>query len=834
MQAGVGRWKVVARRHGVFSDGITAAVTNWLGGRRFRGSGEPKERQAHSDVVGEDAGAAIRAVTRLTVNGLVEPMGISLDEPPVFGWALEAKDTGASQQAWRLRVRDAEGCVVWDAAGIGHESQGITYQGVALAPRARYWWRVSVTDERGKTIEGDEQVFGCGLADGTYQAWDQAQWIGAPTLYFDAEVACHFFLEATVRIASGSNRAGIVFGADDHRLKNEAMNVWGSRTRSRFVYEIDVTDPRRPVLNIFVVGMPVYGSDARLDAGEPAFTIGIASALASSGAHGPIRIRVDTSRGLNRITCTVNGVVVDEGRRLNPLGGTGACNTFPNLCKIGFAVPKGQRATYTDVRVRYPGAYRDPYEVGDLFSSTSGATYAIFEGTEGVTVTGDEITVEGVIACADPSFGSAPMLRREFACKAEPLSATLYVAAQGIFEFEVNGSRIAKDFFDCGFDEYATDMPYRAFDVTDLVVRGDNALGAQLAEGWWGGHQSQKLANWGYYGAKQALIALLDIRCADGTAMTIVTDTRSWKVTGSGPVRAASNFHGQRYDARIAAAMEGWSRPGFDDGDWVRPVVVTPRLNGFTFRPRLDASGHAVGRLACVACQVEVRPGSGAYIYDMGENVMGVPEISFPAGSVAEGDLVTIRFAEALYPDDGEHRRRGLAGLMMVENLRAAMATDFYVACAGEQVFCPHFTFHGFRYMEISGLRRPLPKECVRTVRLSSIDVTSAYEGSNALVNRLIKNVSNSQASNFFSIPTDCPQRSERLGWTGDAQVFCAAASLNADVYNFYRNWLFALRALQNGDGSLPNYAPTFEPVRDAVAGLLYGISWDAAIVHIP
>lgn len=171
----------------------------------------------------------------------------------------------------------------------------------------------------------------------------------------------------------------------------------------------------------------------------------------------------------------------------------------------------------------------------------------------------------------------------------------------------------------------------------------------------------------------------------------------------------------------------------------------------------------------------------------------------------------------------------------MVENLRAALCTDFYIAGEGDQVFEPHFTFHGYRYIEITGLKKELPKENIKTEVISSVEMTGTYDSSNDLVNRLFMNVQNSQTSNFLSLPTDCPQRNERLGWTGDAQVFSMAASYNADVYNFYRNWLKSLRACQRKDGSLPVYAPTAEPQEDEYSGTGFsGVSWDAALTVIP
>ena len=796
---------------------------------------QKQEEQPANEVDELDKG---HDVVRLQVNGLTDPMGV--EGTPVFGWALASSAAGARQASYQVVVADESGKQLWDSGKVdGAASQAIAYGGPALSPRSRYTWKVTVTDGDGKQLESREARFATALDNGTYAAWQGAQWIASSKMYFDAAVASYFSLDATITIPEGGTRAGIVFGADDYRLANKAMNIWGSEGESRFVYEVDVTDAKKPKLNIYVVGMPALGQDKENDATTPDFVVDIpAEALPEDGAHKPIALNVNALAEVNQVSCLINGVVVDEARQLNPLGNTHDYNTFPNLGKIGFAVPANGSATYQGITVHYPGSLEEKYEVGDLFSAKAGATYAIWEGINGVTVSGDSVTVKAdktdLFVAADPSFGSAPMLRTEFATKGTIAHATLYAAAQGIYELTLNGKRVSEGWHTPGCEDYAAHMPYRVYDVTELLASGDNALGAQLAEGWWSGYQSYTVTNWSFYGAKQALLALLEVTYSDGSTQTVVTDPASWKVCDEGPVRAASNFHGERYDATIAAKLEGWDKPGFDAAAWGTPVVLEPRQNEFSFSTRFDQEGHVVGELTAVKCLGEALKGTGSYVYDMGENVMGVPQLTIPADCVDEGAELIVRFAEVLYPDLKEYQDAGLVGTLMVENLRAAMVTDFYKAKAGEQVFEPHFTYRGYRYIEISGLKKELPAENVKLLKLSSIDVNSSYESSNELVNRLFKNVQNSQTSNFLSLPTDCPPRNERMGWTGDAQVFAPTAAYNADVYGFYRNWLRTLRDQQRLDGSLPVYAPTFEPVAPAFMGGWEGTSWDAALIAIP
>lgn len=780
----------------------------------------------------------------LTVNGLTNPLGIPVDNP-VFGWRINSDVQRAAQKSYQLVVQDASGNTVWDSGTVnGAACQNIAYGGPALSPQSRYTWKVSVPDADGNLVESEQGLFSTGLADGTYDQWANARWIGSQHRYFDAAVTNYFNLEATLTIPEGSTRAGVVLGADDFRLKNPAMNIWGSETTSSFVYEIDVTDPAAPKLNIYVHGIPAFEAQNGGDDSQPAYVVDIASdVIAEADVHSPITIAVATPTNINALTCSINGQAVDENRQINPLGATGDYNSFPNVASIGFEVPAGQTASYQNVALHSMGKNEEKYDVEDLFGESVGATYAIFQDLEGVTVDGNTITVEGgangTLAFADPSFGSAPMLRSEFNAKGNVASATLYAAAQGIYEIAINGQQVTDGFFNPGCEEYEHYMPYRTYNVTSLLTQGQNAIGAQLAEGWWSGAQSYTITNWDYYGAKQALLAMLDVTYEDGSTDTFVTDPSSWKVYDAGPVRAASYFNGERYDATVAAAMSGWSEPGYDDSAWSDPAVLEPRMNDFSFVPRFDCEGHVSGELTATACLGEAKAGTGSVIYDMGENVNGVPQITVPAGMASAGDTIILRYAEVLYPDLPEYREAGTVGMMMVENLRAAMDVDFYVATGKEQVIEPHFTYRGYRYVEITGLNGQLPLQNVKLLRLSTIDTTSTYEGSNPLANRLFLNVQNSERSNFLSLPTDCPQRNERMGWTGDAQVFSIAASYNADVYNIYREWLRMLRAEQRFDGRIPVFAPTFEatPASAEEGGMTWawqGISWDAALMVIP
>ncbi len=809
-----------------------------------------------------------REIVNLTTNGLANPLGID-SAVPVFGWQMASDETGAAQSAYRIVVADEDGNVVWDSGQVDSGlAQNIPYEGPALAPKTRYAWCVAVTDENGSVWTSEADTFETSFMDESYASWGEAKWIGAGEKALDAASANFFDLTVNLKIAEGGTKASVIFGADDDRLNNKAFNVWNKAGENYFQAEIDISDPEAPMLNLYAVGLP---SKALIldENGEPVMTQGWggasftyelqeeenpkdepdmsfaipAEAFAQSGINDEMSLRIMTPT-INKLTVTVNGVDAIAGIELNPLGGTHDYNSFPNLNSIGFAVPAGETAAFTGLTLHEYNLSGAPELDGILFDENTGATYQIFEGLEGVTVDGGEISVSGgengVLVYADPSYGASPMVRTVFDTQGKEVAkARMYVAAQGNYEVTVNGQPVTDGWFNPGNEEYSTTMPYHIYDVTGLLAAGENAIGAQLAQGWWSGHVNYTNTCYNYYGTKQAILMRVDLTYADGTSESIYTNTDDWQVSVQGPVKSESHYQGERYSAVTAAQYAGWDTPAYEAGeDWEAPVEILPRMNDFAFAVRYDSEATIVKELSVVEALGEViknGEGTGAYIYDMGENVIGVPRITIPEGYVNEGDEVIIRYAEILYPDLPEYEEQGLVGSMMVENLRAALCTDYYIAAAGEQVFEPHFTFHGYRYIEISGLSKPLPEECIKTEVLSSVKVTAQYDSSNELVNRLFKNVQNSQTSNFLSLPTDCPQRNERLGWTGDAQVFSLAASYHADVYNFYRNWLKSVRACQRLDGSLEVYNPTATPKAPAMIGFGFsGISWDAALIVIP
>jgi alpha-L-rhamnosidase len=352
-----------------------------------------------------------------------------------------------------------------------------------------------------------------------------------------------------------------------------------------------------------------------------------------------------------------------------------------------------------------------------------------------------------------------------------------------------------------------------------------------LSSGWWNDMATFSIGKYNYFGDRQSLLAKIEITYSGGTTETIVTTTKGWQYYGNGPIRYGAFFNGENYDATLEAATDGWSEPGYDASAWASPEQITPK-EAFADPQVVAQIGNGVKAVETITAASYSEPRQGVYVYDMGVNMVGVPRVTLTGES---GQVVTLRTGEILYPDLAEYtdiNGVSLAGMILTENLRGALSTDTYI-CKGDpdgETYQPRFTFHGYRYLEITGIDEPLPVENVQGVVLSSLtEMTGHYETSNELVNQLYKNILRSQYGNFLSIPTDCPQRDERMGWTGDAQVFARTATFNANVDQFYSRFTQILRDGQNeSDGMYPTFAPSYGDEH------MIGLAWPAAGVIIP
>lgn len=380
-----------------------------------------------------------------------------------------------------------------------------------------------------------------------------------------------------------------------------------------------------------------------------------------------------------------------------------------------------------------------------------------------------------------------PLLRRSFTLRRPVASARLYVTAHGLYEMEINGSRVGDDALSPGWTVYGKRLRYYTYDVTGQLAEGENALGAWLGDGWYRGRIGFNGGHANLYGDKVALLAQLHVTHDDGSVTVVGTD-QSWKAS-FGPILSSSLYKGESFDARELA--DGWSRPGFDDSGW-RPVVGVERDPATLVAPE-GPPVRCTGDVSPVS--VRTSP-SGKLLLDFGQNLVGRLQITV---SGQAGSVVTLRHAEVL--QDGE---------LYTRPLRGADATDRYtLAGAGTETWEPRFTLHGFRYAEIDGWTgADVAENVVARVYHTDMERTGWFECSDPDLNRLHDNVLWSMKGNFVDIPTDCPQRDERLGWTGDIQVFAPTASFLYDCSGMLSSWLKDVAAEQLADGTVPWYVP--------------------------
>ncbi|MGV3573721.1 MAG: family 78 glycoside hydrolase catalytic domain [Devosia sp.] len=387
----------------------------------------------------------------------------------------------------------------------------------------------------------------------------------------------------------------------------------------------------------------------------------------------------------------------------------------------------------------------------------------------------------------------ADYLRRSFASAESPVRATLYVTALGLYEVYINGHRVGDHVMAPGWTDYHRRVEYQVHDVTDFVAAGENLLGAILGEGWYSGrvgHNQRRAGN--HYGGRPALLAQLHLHFADGTSSVVATDEH-WQ-TRQGPICYSDFLMGEMYDARLE--HPDWATaPGSLEG-WQPVEVFTPDPRA----PKLDAARAQPSReVARLPARFSHIAGNGAAIFDLGQNIAGYCELTV---ATKEGARFILRHGEVL-DEEGE---------LYVANLRHAVATDVFIA-AGKVVetFKPRFTFHGFRYVELT-LPEGTSSDAVKLTGIAiqtDTPVTGEVETGHAMVNQLLSNIFWSQRDNFLSVPTDCPQRDERYGWSADAQVFWKTAGYFMDVSAFLTKWMVDIEDGQSPDGAFPDVAPT-------------------------
>ncbi len=693
------------------------------------------------------------SLTDLQTDYMTTPLGI--DAPaPRFSWIMESDRYDQRQTSYRIVVTEApSGATVWDSEEvISDVSVGVMYKGEPLKPCTRYNWTVSVCNADEETVSAGSW-FETGLMD---SGWSGAQWISSGQPHF-SKYRSHYQIDFDLACKGKGAVPVFLFGwqDDDNFVR---LEIGSSSIALSHVTDGIVTNDYEAPLNALPVhmGVKVYG--------------------------------LDYAKGY-RVWLIADNIPVNKEPVVIEPYPLDVWKPYCRFNRVGFAQKTaGCEASFSNLSVQENVWHTTLYKSDETFC----------------------VTDEAVKLLSPAEESGAPMLRKTFQIKKELASARLYTTARGIYEYEINGKRLGGDWFNPGSTDYRYRILYNTYDITPLIKPGANAIGAMLGAGWYSDFTGYATAWQDQFGTELSLLAKIVLTYADGTKETFVSDD-SWKAFDGGPITSDSFQNGEDYDAR--RECEGWSDSRFDDSAWHAATVVDPPADSVAIQYFIGSpvQNHIVLKAVSVS-----EPQPGVFVYDMGQNMVGVPRIRLRG---EEGQKITLRYGEMIYPEEVPEdplppltaaiyeARKGLA---YNENYRGALATDHYICRGGRtETIQPHFTFHGFRYIEIHGLNKALPLDAVEGLVLESIGAQrSGFETSDPDVNRLYENIVWGQRGNFLSIPTDCPQRDERMGWTGDAQVFARTATYNMNVDPFFTRWFHSVRDIQGDDGSYVDFIP--------------------------
>jgi len=771
----------------------------------------------------------------------VNPVGID-DPVPVFSWQMSSDEKDKSQSAYRIMVwehgiEDEEitkksreiSNYVWDSGKVeGDLSISIPYEGEELKPQTRYDWTVEVWDEEDKIYTSEAAYFETGLM-GDFPK--EAHWISIQDTFADENL--------DLQSSDTIDTTYTTYIKDDMTVDSDLSYSTISTYSIQYTMEVQNTSA------CFVFGAVDgwYGSMTLCEIWnqdeETVFTVKDMAEL-NSGIEFPaayIDTAEDGSYQVNlqvkdqQMKVTVNDGVIGEF----PIPGT-------SLGAIGYYKSRGTQYAYLDDIVVKDELGNICYAENFEEESTIFAPYHIVI-ENGRCKVGSGLMLSGGVCgrMEDP----APVFERTIELEEKEIDhARLYLTALGSYEVSLDGQKVTDNFMDPGKLAYNQYLSYMTYDVTGLlkgekqgeeqtengVISASHTWRMTLLHGWYdrGVGYPEIYSPWG---EKNALRGALIVTYRDGTQQVIGTD-EEFQVTLDGSIRKNDVYQGEFYDASRAMAfsdseckkdnvennIEDNTEDNTEDSKtltakyqcgiaavtWQPAAVdeIDPRYDEIPYIGKANEPIRCVQELTPISVS---EPVSGTWVYDFGQNFAGVCRIKMNAG---EGDLVTLRYGEALNTEKLGNKDDAI-GTIWTENLLTADATDYYLAVDGEQTYQPVSVYHGFRYLQITGLKEAPALEDVTGIVLSSdLTLTGEFECSDELVNRYFSNAVWSQRSNFVDNPTDCAQRDERHGWAGDAQIFSGMACYNSRADDFYRKYLTELCTLQSEDGAFPDMAP--------------------------
>jgi len=712
--------------------------------------------------------------TDLRADSLTDPLGIDAPKP-LLSWRLQDDRSGAKQTAYEIFVYSKRPTAieakpdVWDSGRVASStSTGVSYGGPELEPEKRYFWRVRLWDKDGKPYPiSDISWWETGLLSPSN--W-RGKWIG----YEPPEL--HRIRESGALWITNS--------------ASESSEPHDTQHDFRFAFPVD-----RPVQSASLYATGADTTAAWINGRQV-----LQAQPLTPWQQMPwgTYTRVDVTRSLHS---GANLLAIGVTRFLTARQKQVPTRTPMSAC-LFIAFTDGSSELFTSGVTGWKAALQAPdgwwredfsdasWEAAEPYVPAPGG----FDGRTGLPW----------------PTGPVAALRRNFREDQAIVSARLYATALGAYKFRINGEPVGDQILAPGWTDYRQQVLYQVYDVTLRIKQGNNAIAAYLAPGWYSTPLRWFRQGNNYGNTQPALRAQLRLEHADGSVDWIATD-ENWKADLS-PILQAELYDGETLDAR--KVQDGWDTANFSDAHWHPVMLVHPN------EPRIVAQYFQPIRAErVISARAITNPSPGVYVFDFGQNMSALPRLRVRG---VRGDDIKLRFAEVLNSD----------GTLYVENLRTAKATDHFILAGSKtsEDFQPEFTFHGFRYAEISGLRdRPTIDTLKAVVLHTNAPFTTRFSTGNSMVNQLWSNILWGQRSNFVGVPTDCPQRDERLGWSADAQVFWRTASYNMDLSAFSRKYAADLRGTQVGTAMYGIFAPGVDTPNP-----FYGAAWSDAGVIVP
>lgn len=690
----------------------------------------------------------------MRVLSLVNPLGV--DEIPIFSYKIQSEKNNVLQKNYHIVVSENADFSnpIWDSGVIeGRNSIAVKYEGGKLKAATRYYWRVNISSNYNDTASGCA-YFETGLMGTDETVWSGAKWISNPGDTINTDGISEYAIEADF---SFDKKAGFVIGARDK--ENYTLIELDGKKICAYEY-----------------------SDRAWDDGMQTVTLTGSSEI----THGfDNHIRIESRNG--SVTVVLNGEIVMENEQLirreeghHPR----------QLTLMNFGFKADGKMSVRNFKITNPDGNR--VYISDNFNDGS-YLESLGKIVDNTLIAENEFN----ITTASPAL----KLWKKFEAKGKIASAKVYSSARGFYDLYVNGEKVNTDFYNPGFTDYRKRIYYQTFDITEQIRNGINTVGAVVAKGYFTGYLAYNPSPM-IYGRKNSFIAKLVLKYENGDEEIVVTDG-SWRWTNRGHIINSDYLQGEHWDMRNRFdwnELEKVSSLPCSIEKWTEPVVPT---NGKLDNLKFELVSQ-VGPTAKIERIIEAKYAGeqpkGHQIYDLGQNIVGSVRIKVKG---ERGHSIKIRYGEMCYG----------TGRIYLANLRTAANTDIFTLAGDEggEEFFPTFTSHGYRYIEITGCEAKQIISVEGIAVTNTTEVTGGFECSNPLINQLQSNIQWGQRDNSLLVFTDCPQRNERMGWTGDAQIFAATAAYNMNVKSFMNKWLIDVRDAQimyNRKGAVPDTAP--------------------------